>query len=141
MEEALAWVVLGVVAVGVLGALAAALARGGPYDHIGRGGLSLGDGSDRPADEPIAGPRAQVVRDDELRQMLRARNRRRARRGEPELDVEAELARLAEPAADPALAAEVRAEVEARNRRRARRGQPQLDVEAEVARLARRPPA
>ncbi len=135
------WVVVAVVAVGVLGALAAALARGGPYDHIGRGGLSLGDGSDRPADEPISGPRADAVREAELRQLLGARNQRRRRRGEPELDVEAELARLSAPPPDPALAAEIRADVEARNRRRLRRGQPALDVEAEVARLARRPPA
>jgi uncharacterized protein YkwD len=78
-----------------------------------------------------------VVRDDEIRQMLAARNERRARRGEPPLDVEEELAKLTGAAVfttDPELEGEVRALVVARNQRRARKGQPPLDVEAEVRR-------
>ena len=134
MEDALVWVVVGAVVVGVLGAIAAAVARGSAYDHIGRGGLSLED----PA-PPETGASAAGIRDQEVRQMLEARNRRRARRGEEPADVEAELARLVRPAADPALEAEVRALVVARNRRRERRGQPPLDVEAEVARHLGRP--
>jgi hypothetical protein len=76
--------------------------------------------------------------------MLDARNRRRRRLGQPELDVEAELTRLTRaPAAsatrtvetlDQELLAEIRQLVVARNRRRARRGEPPLDVEAEIAR-------
>jgi hypothetical protein len=71
--------------------------------------------------------------------MLAARNARRRARGLPELDPDAELARLAgaAPRADPALVAEVREVVEARSRRRVRRGQPPLDVDAEVARQLR----
>ena len=71
--------------------------------------------------------------------MLEARNARRAARGEPALDVDAELARLTAPAAaaDPALRAEVRQLVVARNARRARAGKPPLDVEAEVERQLR----
>jgi len=69
--------------------------------------------------------------------MLGARNARRERRGEPPLDVEAELAALSgQPAAaaDPGLREEVRDLVVARNARRVRAGKPPLDVEAEVAR-------
>jgi hypothetical protein len=129
MEEALVWVVVGAVVVGVVGAVAAAAMRGSAYDHIGRSGLALED----PA-PPGAGSGGAAVRDEELRQMLEARNTRRARRGQPPADVDAELARLARPAADHALEAEIRQVVEARNRRRAQRGQAPLDVEAEVIR-------
>ncbi len=70
--------------------------------------------------------------------MLEARNARRVRRGQAELDVEAELERLSRPAPDAALAAEIRELVVARNRRRVRRGASELDVEAEVERQLRR---
>jgi hypothetical protein len=73
-------------------------------------------------------------RDDEIRQMLEARNARRRRRGEPELEVEAELARLTTPAIDDELRAEIRDLVHARNHRRARQGKPPLDVETEIER-------
>ncbi len=129
MEDALLWVV-----VGVLCAVAAAAARGSAYDHIGRGGLSL--------EEPppaATGARAAAIRDDEVRQLLAARNARRARRGQAPADVDAELARLSRPAPDPELLAEVRRDVEARNRRRVRSGRPPLDVEAEIERHVRRP--
>ncbi|HTU30013.1 MAG TPA: hypothetical protein VMF07_11580, partial [Solirubrobacteraceae bacterium] len=73
---------------------------------------------------------------------------RRRRHGQPELDVEGELARLTRAPATPTtppgetldeeLLAEIRQLVIARNHRRARRGEPPLDVEAEIARqLAR----
>jgi len=104
------------------------------YAQIGRGGLSL----DQPTKaEPVSG----AVRDDEIRQMLEARNERRVRRGQEPLDIEAELASLVRqsPAldADPALVAEVRDLVIARNERRVRMGKEPLDVEAEVARQLR----
>ena len=73
-------------------------------------------------------------RDDEIRQLLEARNARRARRGEAPLDVDRELARLTGPAVDPALREEIRQLVVARNHRRVRAGQPPLDVEAEIER-------
>ena len=66
--------------------------------------------------------------------MLEARNARRVSRGQEPLDVEAEIRRLSEPVADPALEAEVRQLVEARNARRVRRGEEPLDVETEVRR-------
>ena len=63
---------------------------------------------------------------------------RRAQRGEPPIDVEAELRALtAAPAADPELADEVRQLVQARNARRVARGEQPLDVEAEVSKRLR----
>ena len=73
-------------------------------------------------------------RDEEIRQMLEARNARRARRGEQPVDVEQELRRLTAPQIDPQLRLEIRQLVEARNYRRARAGKPPLDVDAEVER-------
>jgi len=73
-------------------------------------------------------------RDDEIRQLLEARNERRARRGEAAIDVDEELARLTAPAVDPALREEIRQLVVARNHRRVRAGKPPLDVEAEIER-------
>ena len=84
------------------------------------------------------GAAAARERDDEIRQLLEARNERRRRRGLEPVDVEAELRALDRPAVDPSLEAEVRALVVARNERRARRGREPLDVEAEVARAAAR---
>ncbi|MEA2312046.1 MAG: hypothetical protein QOE28_2014, partial [Solirubrobacteraceae bacterium] len=76
---------------------------------------------------------------DEIRQMLGARNARRAARGEEEVDVEAELAALTHPpaASDPEIVEEVRALVNARNARRIARGREPLDVETEVERQLR----
>jgi len=104
------------------------------YSQIGSGGLSL----EKPAPAEAAGSTA--VRDDEIRQMLEARNERRVRRGQEPLDIEAELASLIRDSpvrADPALVAEVRDLVIARNERRVRMGKEPLDVEAEVARQLR----
>ena len=63
------------------------------YDQIGKGGLSLRDGSDRPEHESAGGAIGAAEREAEIRQMLEARNARRERRGQPALDVEAEVAR------------------------------------------------
>ncbi len=128
------FVVVGIAAVVAIGTLAGARRS---YSDIGKGVLSLRDGTDRPAREPApTGPIAAAEREDELRQMLEARNVVRARSGRPLLDVQAELAALLTPAVhvDPGLEDEIRDLVAARNARRARRGQPPLDVEAEVAR-------
>ncbi len=118
------------------------------YGQIGRGGLSL-DENERES------PSRSSERDDDIRQMLAARNARRTRQGRPELDVEAELERLTRGGprglgtghdggagaiagrpcdADPALAREIRDLVIARNARRERRGEPPLDVAVEVCR-------
>ena len=134
MEEAFGIVLFGVIVVAAVVAIVTLGMRGRAYEQIGRGGLSLRDEAARP--EPT-GAVAARERDAEIRQMLDARNARRAARGEPPLDVEAELARLTRPVVDPALEAEVRSLVIARNERRARKGQEPLDVEAEVARQLR----
>jgi hypothetical protein len=131
VEDAFGYVLFGVV---VIAAIVAVLSlRGERYSHIGRGGLFEDDAGPRPAETPAA------VRDEEVRQMLGARNARRVARGEAPLDVDAELERLVRPApeADPALVAEVRSLVEAKNARRARQGKEPLDVEAEVQRQLR----
>jgi hypothetical protein len=137
MQDAFGIVLFVVVGIGVVVAIASLFGRGRLYDDIGRGGLSIGEDRDTRSD---AAPTSRAVRDDEIRQMLEARNERRARRGQPPLDIEAELAALVrEPAAvaDPALVAEVRQLVVARNERRARAGKPPLDVEEEVERQVR----
>jgi hypothetical protein len=125
-----------VVVLAAIVAIVTLVGFGRTYDQIGRGGLSLGDGSDRPAREPT-GAMAAGERDAEIRQMLEARNARRLRQGKEPLDVEAELAALARPAIDAALAGEIRDLVIARNARRARQGKEPLDVEAEVERRLR----
>ncbi|MDQ3850154.1 MAG: hypothetical protein M3296_06025, partial [Actinomycetota bacterium] len=71
------------------------------------------------------------------RQMIDARNARRARRGEPALDVRAEVDRLGAPPVDASLREEIRQLVLAANERRGRAGRPALDVEAEVERRLR----
>jgi hypothetical protein len=136
MRDPFLLVVIGVSVLALVGAVIALATSGGSYDRIGRGGLSIGE--DRPA-APGA-PARQVSaaeRDAEIRQLLEARNARRAARGEAPVDVEAELRALTAPAADPELAAEVRQLVEARNARRIARGEPPLDVEAEVSKRLR----
>lgn len=130
-------IVLVVVLVGaVIGAIWAAFGTAEVYRQIGRGGLSLNDGTDRPAHEPTVTD-AAGEREAEIRQMLEARNARRAARGQAPADIEAELAELlaesGAPAADPELVSEVRDLVIARNARRARAGKEPLDVETEVA--------
>ena len=110
------------------------------YEQIGRGGLSLREDDDghptgRSTAQPAAG--AAGERDAEIRQLLIARNERRARRGQAPIDVEDELTRLTAPAVDPALRAEIRQLVIARNERRQRAGQEPLDVEAEIERQVR----
>jgi hypothetical protein len=76
---------------------------------------------------------------EEIRQMLEAKSQRRRARGEPELDVDAELAALTRSSAgaDPELREEVRQLVIARNERRLRQGKEPLDVEAEIERQLR----
>jgi hypothetical protein len=113
---------------------------GSTYDQIGAGGISRqGDyGSAAPASAPDS-PTARAEREREIRQMLSARSERLVRRGQPALDVDAELARLladerAPDTRDAGLVAEVRALVVARNERRVRQGLQPLDVDAEVAR-------
>jgi hypothetical protein len=136
MRDPFLLVVIGVSALALVVAVIALATSGGSYDRIGRGGLSIGE--DRPAAPRAPVPQVSAAeRDAEIRQLLEARNARRAARGEAPVDVEAELRALTAPAADPELAAEVRQLVEARNARRIARGEPPLDVEAEVSKRLR----
>jgi hypothetical protein len=136
MQEAFGLVIVVVVVLAAIVAVIAIAGSGRLYDQIGRGGLSLRDGSDRPARDPTPAALAGE-REEEIRQMLEARNARRVRQGKEPLDVDVELAALSRPAIDPGLAVEIRQLVEARNARRVRQGKDPLDVEAEVARRLR----
>jgi hypothetical protein len=128
VQNAFLWVVAGVCVVGVVGAIVALLTSGRDWAQYGSDRLLLDSEAPR-------APAARIERDEEVRQMLEARNARRRRRGEPELDVETELARLTALAdADGELRDEIRQLVIARNHRRERKGLAPLDVEAEIAR-------
>jgi hypothetical protein len=133
------WTVLLVVVIGgALVAIVTFIGTGKLYEQIGRGGLSINEEEGR--GKPGAPPPVEAagVREAEIRQLLAARNERRARRGQAPLDVEEELRRLTvKSTIDPALREEIRQLVVARNERRARAGKPPLDVEEEVERQVR----
>jgi parvulin-like peptidyl-prolyl isomerase len=131
VQGAFGTVVLVVCGIGVAGAVVALLLGRRTWEDYGRHHLVMESSDTRPAAGAAAGP---SERDEEIRQMLEARNARRRRRGEPELDIDAELSRLTAPAVDDELRAEIRDLVVARNHRRARQGKPPLDVEAEIER-------
>ena len=136
MQEAFGIVIFAVVGISVVLAVVSLFFRGRTYDQIGRGGI--GDDREIRPTAPSGGGYVDLgERDDEIRQMLAARNARHAARGEEALDVEAELARLTAPAVDPALREEIRELVIARNSRREAKGQLPLDVDAEIERQIR----
>ncbi len=123
------WIVCGL---GLLAALISLVLSSRTWEEYGRDHLLMESRDLRPAARTSGGSDAE--RDAEIRQMLEARNLRRARRGEPPIDVEQELARLITPTVDAELREEIRQHVVARNHRRARTGKPPLDVESEVER-------
>lgn len=142
------WIVIGLSSVA---ALIAFVASGKQWKEYGRDGLGMDRDLPPSTGRAVAAsPAAIRERDEEIRELLEARNERRRRRGEAVVDVEAELRRLTAPAADDGIRAaaddgigatfdegiraEIRDLVIARNHRRARAGKPQLDVEAEIAR-------
>jgi hypothetical protein len=139
VQSAFPIVVFGAVALSVVMSVVFLVSRGSSYDQIGEGGLTPERES---AGGPLAAPADSVAgraeRELEIRQMLRARSDRMVGRGQPALDIDAEVARLLEPAQPGAheagLTEEVRQLVVARNERRARQGLEALDVEAEVKR-------
>ena len=133
MQSAFPIVVFGVAIVGGIGAIVALLMGRRTWADYGKHHLVMD--SEQPRSRSLAPAVSSAERDDEIRQMLEARNARRRRRGEPEIDIDAEVARLTgAPQIDDELRAEIRDLVIARNHRRARRGQPPLDVEAEIER-------
>ena len=84
MDDAFLVVVIGVSLLAFVIAAIALATSGGSYDEIGRGGIS--------ADEPRARETyADVVA--EVRELVELRNARRVARGEPPLDVEAEVSK------------------------------------------------
>ena len=138
MQNALPIVVFGAVALSVVMSLIFLFTRGSSYDEIGTGGLTTGpEGgvAPPPAPESSAG---RAERELEVRQMLTARSERLVGRGQPALDIDAEVARLLGPAEPHSysvgLTEEVRQLVVARNERRVRQGLEPLDVNEEVTR-------
>lgn len=120
------------------------LGAGDALRQIGRGQFAVEFDSDLPRGiSDDAAPASPQVREAELRQLLEAKAYRQLARGEPPLDVDAELAKLLDqsPAAgrgvDPQLAEEVRQLVVARNERFLRQGREPIDVELEVERQLR----
>ena len=135
MEDAFVYVLFGTVIVAAVVAIVSL--RGERYDHIGRGGLFEDEPQRRVGGSGSAASTA-AVRDEEIRQLVAAKNARRAAKGQAPLDVDEEIARLTPaPAHDPALIAEIREMVELKNARRLRQGKEPLDVEAEVAKQVR----
>jgi hypothetical protein len=123
------WIVCGL---GIVAAVLALILSGKTWEEYAKDRLLL-DGELARVPKPGSAA-ATSERDTEIRQLLEARNARRARRGEPPIDVEKELSRLVAPQIDSALREEIRDLVIARNHRRERLGKPTLDVEAEIER-------
>jgi hypothetical protein len=140
VEEAFGTVLIVVALVAVVIAVASYWGSGKIYKGLGRtGALSMEEESGRrPAPAPQS-PAAQAEAQEEIRQMLEAKNARREARGEAPLDIDAEMAQLLRPSTthDPALREEVRQLVVARNERRMRQGKAPLDVESEIDRQLR----
>lgn len=139
LQSAFPIVVFGAVALSVVMSLIFLFSRGSAYDQIGESGFASerDPGSELPAALPGSAA-ARAEQELEIRQMLHARSARMVGRGEPALDIDAEVARLLGPVEhtghDPGIELEVRQLVIARNERRSRQGLEQLDVEAEVRR-------
>jgi len=113
--------------------------EGSVYDQIGSGGLSREGEKPSPSATSTPGPLTPAAEQErEVRQMLNARSERLVRKGQPALDIDAELARLlavqTQAPHDASIVAEVRQLVVARNERRLRQGLEPLDVDAEVTR-------
>jgi hypothetical protein len=116
---------------------------GAAWDEIGKGRFGVMHSMPAPRLAQPAQPLDKAAQAAEARQMLEAKSYRRLQRGEPPLDVEAEMTLLLDdgPGAssgkadlDQKLRAEVRELVIARNERRMRAGKDPLDVDAEVER-------
>jgi hypothetical protein len=139
VQSAFPIVVFGAVGLSVVMSLIFLFSRGSSYDEIGDGGLMSGpQGGGGPPPLAPDSPAGRAERELEIRQMLSARSDRMVGRGQPALDIEAEVARLLGPAQPGAHAAglteEVRQFVVARNERRVRQGLEPLDVNSEVTR-------
>ncbi|MEX2448247.1 MAG: hypothetical protein WD404_05820 [Solirubrobacterales bacterium] len=132
---------LAVVTLVALPIAAAAFARSGPlWESVGKGPFAIEQELPPSRLDAPQPPVDRELQEAEARQMIEAKSFRRVRRGEPALDVEAEVSRLlSAPGAtgssiDEKLREEVRQLVVARNERRMRRGEEPLDVTAETER-------
>jgi hypothetical protein len=83
MDDAFLTVVVVVSLVAFAVAVVALVTSGGAYDQIGRGDLSV--------EEPQAPGAGEAALEAEIRELLELRNARRIARGEPPLDVDAEV--------------------------------------------------
>jgi len=122
---------------GIIGAIVAVIGSGRAYEQVGKGSFSLDRAPEGP---PPDTPASRAEAEAEIRQLVEAKSARRVARGEPPLDVDAEveaLTKASAPAVDEALRDEVRQLVVARNERRIARGEAPLEVEAEVDRQLR----
>ena len=132
--ETVLWVI---VILATVAAFVAFVGAGAVYERIGKGDFAL-DQPDRVPGPAPGSAAANAEAAAEIRQMVEAKSARREARGEPALDIEAEIAALTQPAGvDEALRDEVRQLVVARNERRVARGEEPLEVEAEVDRQLR----
>jgi hypothetical protein len=139
VEEAFGTILVVIVVIAVIIAALSYWGSGDMYDHIGKSGLSLDEPDLRP--DPLPGTAAyDADAVAEIRQMLEAKSARLERRGEPPLDIDAEVAALTAPKLeiDAGLREEIRELVVARNARRVRRGEDPVDVETEVESEIRR---
>jgi hypothetical protein len=139
VQSAFPIVVFGAVALSVVMSIVFLVSRGSTYDQIGQGGLMPErDPGGGPGGAGGDSPAGRAERELEIRQMLSARSARLVGRGQPALDIDAEVARLLDPAQasghEAGVAVEVRQLVVARNERRVRQGLEPLDVESEVTR-------
>jgi hypothetical protein len=139
LQSAFPIVVFAAVAISIVMSLVFLFSRGSAYDQIGEDGFARErDAGPEMMPLPPDSPLGRAEQELEIRQMLSARSARLVGRGEPPLDIDAEVARLLAPTQrsghDPGLTKEVRQLVVARNERRARQGLEPLDVDAEVQR-------
>ncbi len=137
MESIFPIVVFGAVALSVVMSVVFLLGRGSVYDEIGQGGMTRDSEAPMMVSSPISSDAERAEQEREIRQMLSARSARMVQRGQPALDIDAEVAKLLAPVAaahDAGLEDEVRQLVTAKNERRARKGLEPLDVAAEVER-------
>jgi hypothetical protein len=94
VEQALGTVIFVVVLAAAVVAVLTLATTGRDLDRIGRGGLSLRDGTDRPPGEAAGrGGGVDLDVEAEVRRLVAARSERLVRRGGEPLDVEAEVAR------------------------------------------------
>jgi hypothetical protein len=131
MQDSLITVVF-VVAI-LAGALAIYLLVGSGrlFGQVGANGLDARDVAlEGDTDEP-------GEREQDIREMLEARNAHRQARGEAPQDLDEVLAELLRPPVDEGLREEMRELVVARNHRRQRNGLAPLDVEVEIERRMR----